>query len=383
MALIPRCVAHFDLDAFFVSVECLKNPFLKGKPLIVGGPNERGVVAACSYEARSYGVHSAMPLKKARALCPHALVVGADRASYSYYSRMVTDIIAQHAPVYEKASIDEFYLDLTGMEKFFGCLKWATHLRKKIMQETGLPISMALASNKMVAKVATNEVKPNGQTAVPFGKEKAFLAPLPIEKMPMVGEETATLLHRMGIHTIRAISESSPSLLEALLGKQGISLWHKANGQDATPVVADQEAKSISAENTFEKDTADPSFLLAALIHLTEKSAFELRQENKMTGCILVKIRYADFKTVTRQAAIPYTSSDHVLLQHGKKLFQELYHPQQKVRLLGIRFSQLVGNHYQMNLFQNNLERPSLYTAIDAIKQKFGWHYILHAGSRH
>ncbi len=225
-----RAIAHFDLDAFFVSVECLNDPSLKGKPLIVGGHNERGVVAACSYEARKYGIHSAMPMKTAMRLCPHATVVGGTRGEYSKYSRWVTDIIAAKAPLFEKASIDEFYLDLTGMDKYFEPCSWTIALREEIIRETKLPISFGLAANKMVAKIATDEAKPNGYLHVPSGFEKEFLAPLKATKIPGVGEHLCQALREMGIDTIRDISETPIEILEKRLGKYGWDLWHKAHG---------------------------------------------------------------------------------------------------------------------------------------------------------
>jgi DNA polymerase-4 len=295
ITLQQRSIAHFDLDCFFVSVECLKDSRLKGKPLLVGGHGDRAVVAACSYEARRYGIHSAMPMKTALKLCPHAIVRGGDMEKYSELSRHVTDIIADGAPLYEKSSIDEFYLDLTGMDKYFGSLKWTAELRQKIMRETGLPISLGLASNKMVSKVATNEAKPNGQMEIHFGGEKSFLAPMPVEKLPMVGKETAAQLHRRGVENVKTLSEIPVTLLEAWLGKNGISLWNKANGIDESPVVPYHEQKSISTESTFAADTIDMRFLHAELVRMTERVAFELRQQDKLTGCVTVKLRYSDF----------------------------------------------------------------------------------------
>jgi DNA polymerase-4 len=377
ITLQQRSIAHFDLDCFFVSVECLKDARLKGKPLLVGGHGDRAVVAACSYEARRYGIHSAMPMKTALKLCPHAIVRGGDMERYSELSRQVTDIIADGAPLYEKSSIDEFYLDLTGMDKYFGSLKWTSELRQKIMHETGLPISMGLASNKMVSKVATNEAKPNGQMQIQFGGEKSFLAPMPVEKLPMVGKETAAQLHRRGVEDVKTLSEIPLTLLEAWLGKNGISLWNKANGIDETPVIPYHEQKSISTESTFGTDTIDMRFLHAELVRMTEKVAFELRQQDKLTGCVTIKIRYSDFETVTKQMTIPYTCCDHVLLEKVKELFHKLYDRRLLVRLIGVRFSHLVQGNYQINLFDDTQEMIALYQAIDQIKNRFGWQYLM------
>ena len=377
ISLQERSIAHFDLDCFFVSVEVQKNSTLKGKPLLVGGHGDRGVVAACSYEAWRFGIHSAMPMKTALKLCPHAIVLSGDMEAYSEKSKEVTEIIANNAPLYEKSSIDEFYLDLTGMDKYFGSLQWTIELREKIMKESGLPISLGMASNKMVSKVATNEAKPNGKMQVLFGGEKAFLAPMPVEKLPMVGKETAAQLHRRGVENVRTLSEIPIPLLEAWLGKNGIALWNKANGIDESPVIPYHEQKSISTENTFRADTIDMQFLHAELVRMTEKIAFELRQQDKLTGCVTIKIRYSDFETVTKQMTIPYTCSDHILLEKVKELFQRLYDRRLLVRLIGIRFSHLVQGNYQISLFDDTQEMIALYQAIDHIKNRFGWQYLM------
>jgi len=377
ISLQHRSIAHFDMDSFFVSVECRDDNSLKGKPLLVGGMSDRGVVAACSYEARRYGIHSAMPMKMALKLCPHAIVRRGDLEKYSQISREVTGLIADKAPLYEKSSIDEFYLDLTGMDKFFGSMKWTAELRQHIMRETQLPVSFGLASNKMISKVATNEAKPNGQLEILFGNEKSFLAPMPVEKLPMVGKETASQLRRRGVETVRTLSEIPLSLLEAWLGKNGISLWNKANGIDESPVVPYHEQKSISTENTFHTDTIDMQFIHAELVRMTEKIAFELRQQDKLTGCVTVKIRYSDFETVTKQMTIPYSSSDHVLLEKVKELFTRLYDRRLLIRLIGVRFSHLVHGNHQISLFDDTQEMISLYQAIDNIKNRFGWQYLM------
>lgn len=366
-----RSVAHFDLDAFFVSVECVKNPVLKGKPLIVGG-GERGVVAACSYETRKFGVHSAMPIKLAKRLCPQAMIIGGDMESYSRYSQMVTDIIRSKVPLYEKASIDEFYIDLSGMDKFFGVSKFTSELKKYISAESGLPISYALASNKLISKVATNEAKPNGQMEIPFGFEKPFLAPLAVQKLPMVGTQTTNLLRQMGVETIKVLSEIPMEMLGNLFGKNGIELWRRANGIDESLVVPYSEQKSISTENTFQSDTTNMTFLGNELVRMTEKIAFELRAQNKLTGCITVKVRYSNFDTVTKQATIPYSASDHVLLEKVKEIFSQLYDRRLLVRLIGVRFTHLIPGNYQINLFDDTQEMIHLYQSIDHVKRRFG-----------
>jgi DNA polymerase-4 len=376
-----RTIVHLDMDAFFVSVECLKDGRLKGKPLLVGGMGDRGVVAACSYEARHYGVHSAMPMKLARRLCPQAIIIGGDMESYSRYSQMVTEIISDKVPLYEKSSIDEFYIDMTGMDKFFGCSRFSHELRQYIMKESGLPVSYGLASNKLISKVATDEAKPNGQLEIAFGQEKSFLAPLDVGKIPMVGKQTAVLLRRMGVETVKTLSEIPLPYMQNLLGKNGIELWRRANGIDESPVVPYHEQKSIGTENTFQKDTIDPGFLASELTRMTEHIGFELRKQNKLTGCITVKIRYSNFETVTKQSMISYTSCDHLLLEKARELFAKLYDRRLLVRLMGIRFTHLVPGNYQIHLFDDTEEMIRLYQAIDSIKNSFGPETVMRARS--
>lgn len=367
----PRHIIHMDLDSFFVSVERLKNSKLMGIPVIVGG-GDRGVVAACSYEARKFGVRSAMPMRQARFLCPDATIISGDHEDYSKYSRLVTEVIASSVPLYEKASIDEFYADLTGMDRYFGTAMFCKELKTKIVKESGLPITYGLASNKLLGKVATNEVKPNGQIEVPLGTERAYLAPLAVEKMPMVGQKTATLLKDMGVSTIKILSEIPPEMLIRLLGKNGSTLSRRARGVDDTPVIPYIEQKSISTEDTFSSDTMDLDFLQSRLVRMIEKIGFELRHQKKMTGCVTLKLRYADFNTVTKQCRISYTASDHTLLETAAALLRKLYDRRLLVRLLGVRFTDLVTGAHQISLFDDTQEMISLYQQIDSIKSQFG-----------
>lgn len=372
MSAQQRYIAHFDLDSFFVSVEVLKDPSLKGKAVLVGGNSERGVVAACSYEARKFGVHSAMPMKQAMKLCPHAIVVGGSRGDYSNYSNIVTEIIAAKAPLFEKASIDEFYIDLTGMDKFFDPYKWAIELRQEIIDTTTLPISFALASNKMVAKIATDEAKPNGYIQVLPGMEREFLAPLKVNKIPGVGQHTYETLLSIGIKTIQDVSEFNIKELEKVLGKYGIELWNKSHGIHYGEVVSTHEAKSISTESTFEENKTDIEFLLSELVRMTEKIAFELRKEEKLAGCIAVKIRYGDFSTFSKQTTVNYTLRDDELIPVAKELFHKLYTKGYPIRLLGVRLSELTNHPVQTTLFDDAEKKNNLYKAIDDVKNKFG-----------
>jgi len=366
-----RIIAHFDLDSFFVSVEVLNDPSLKGKPVFVGG-SERGVVSSCSYEARKLGIHSGMPSKKALLICPQAIAVKGNYSDYSKYSRWVTQIIASKAPLYEKASIDEFYIDLTGMDQFFNPLQWTIDLRSQIMEETKLPISFGMGSNKMIAKIATGQAKPNGYLQVAFGKEQEFLSPLLINKIPGVGDHTNEVLQSMGIFTIGDVKLFEPAQLEERLGKWGLELWQKSFGIHTGEVCQYHEAKSISTENTFEENKTDMNFLMGEIVRMSEKIAFELRQEGKLAGCVAVKIRYHDFETVSRQTTIPFTCAEDEIIPIVKDLFHKLYKRGIPIRLLGVRLSELTMVSLQTNLFDNTAKKSDLYKAIDDVKKRFG-----------
>lgn len=371
-----RSIIHLDLDSFFVSVERLINSKLNGKPVVIGSLSGRGVVSSCSYEARKYGVHSAMPMKMVRQLCADAIVVRGDMDLYSKYSGMVTDIIAERSPVYEKASIDEHYIDLTGMDRFFGSQKWAQELRREIIKQTGLPISWGLSVNKTVSKIATGEAKPNGEKEVPGQFVKPFLNPLPISKIPMIGEKTFHLLRSMGVATIGTLGQIPPEMIEKVLGKNGIEIWKKANGIDSTPVIPYWEQKSISAERTFDTDTTDLALLNSTLVKMVEKIAYELRSEEKLTSCITVKIRYSNFDTHTLQQRISYTCFDHKLLSLAKSLFEKLYQRRMLIRLIGVKFSHLVRGTPQLNLFEDTPELVHLYQEIDKMRKRYGRNII-------
>jgi DNA polymerase-4 len=368
-----------DLDTFFVSVERLQNSSLNGKPLLIGGTGDRSVVASCSYEARKFGVHSAMPMKLALRMCPDAIVMRGDYEQYSKYSHIVTDIIKEQVPLYEKTSIDEFYIDLTGMDRFFGCYTFASELRQKIIKESGLPISFGQSVNKTVSKVATGEAKPNGQLNIIHGTEKPFLGPLSIKKIPMVGDKTYHLLKNMGVQKIQTVQEMPVELMERLLGESGVIIWKKANGIDNTPVIPYSERKSISTEETFQTDTIDVNALRNIMVSMTEKLGFQLRNQKKLTSCITVKVRYSNFDTHTMQARIPYTACDHVLIKRVKELFEKLYTRRMLVRLIGVRVSHLVSGNYQINLFDDTEEMMNLYQAIDRMKARFGEQKIIRA----
>lgn len=368
---MERTIVHMDLDTFFVSCERLHNSRLHGVPVIIGG-GERGVVASCSYEARYYGVRSAMPIRMALRLCPEARVVKGDMELYSRQSHLVTEIIRERAPVVEKASIDEHYLDITGMDRFFGSYRWTDELSAYITGQTGLPISFALSVNKTVAKIGTGEVKPVGRKEIPPAEVRSFLAPLSIKKIPMVGETTFRLLSRIGIRQIQTLADMPVEVLQQMIGKNGIDLWKKANGIDHHPVEPYTERKSISAEHTFDQDTMDIQKLRGLIDGMVEKLAFQLRTEQWLTSTVVVKIRYTNFDTETRQCRISYTSADHTLSRCAHELFDKLYQRRMRIRLIGIRLTGLVRGNLQINLFEDTKELVSLYQAMDHIKKRFG-----------
>ncbi|MCK9321896.1 MAG: DNA polymerase IV [Bacteroidales bacterium] len=367
-----RTIVHIDLDSFYVSVERLENNKLNGVPVIVGGGSDRGVVSSCSYEARHFGVRSGMPAKMAKYLCPDAVFIRGDMEVYSRYSKIVTDIVAEKSPTYEKASIDEHYIDISGMDKFYGSNKWAKELKNDIVTNTGLPISFGLSVNKTVAKIATGEAKPFGELCVEQTMVNQFLDPLSIKKIPMLGKKTYGILRSMGIINIKSIREMHPKMLENLLGKNGKSLWEKANGIDNTPVFSDSERKSIGSETTFEHDTIDIKRINDILSDMTVSLAYHLRKEQWLTSCVAIKIRYSDFETHTLQKTIPYTAFDHALIPVVKELFAKLYKRRVLIRLVGVRFTKLIRGTPQLNLFEDTPKMIDLYTSLDDIRKKYG-----------
>ena len=377
--LNDRNILHMDLDTFFVSCERLIDSRLNNKPILIGGTSDRGVVASCSYEARKFGIHSAMPMRMAKQLCPEAIILRGNTGIYSKYSGMVTDIIKESVPLYEKSSIDEFYIDLSGVDQFFGSYQLASELRTKVIKETGLPISFGLSINKTVAKIATGEAKPNNQIKIKKGNEKSFLAPLSVRKIPMVGQVTYKSLCDLGIKQIKTVQEMPYKMMVKVLGKNGSSIWRKANGIDHTPVIQYQERKSISTERTFDRDTTDVSKLKTILTAISQELTYQLRCGNKLTACISVKIRYSDFQTHTMQKRIPYSASDHSIFPVVMALFKRLYQRRLLVRLIGVNFSHLVEGSHQINLFEDSNKIISLYQAMDRIRKRYGSRAVINA----
>ena len=378
---MKTAILHLDLDTFFVSCERLLDRRLVRQPVLVGGTGDRGVVSACSYETRKFGIHSGMAMKMARQLCPEAICIKGNAGTYSQFSRMVTEIIEEHVPHFEKASIDEFYADLSGMDKFFGIYKYAKEIRSKVTKETGLPISFGLSKNKVVSKVATGEAKPQSQIQIDYGYEKSFLAPLEIRKLPMIGKASASILRDLGVYNIGMLQEMPLEMVRSVLGKNGETIWQRAQGIDSRPIVRYCERKSISTERTFNLDTTDVNRLKATVTAMGEHLAYQLRRENKLTGCISVKLRYSDFSTHSRQRKINYSSADHILVPKLHELFDTLYNRRVLVRMVGVNYSDLAGGNHQINLFDDNEKRLNLYQAMDTIRNRFGADSVIRAST--
>jgi DNA polymerase-4 len=378
---MQKNILHLDLDTFFVSCERLIDSRLQNRPLLVGGTGSRGVVAACSYETRLFGIHSGMSMKVARRLCPQAVVIKGNSGIYTKYSHLVTEIIKEHVPVFEKASVDEFYADLTGMDKFYGTYKYASELRQKIMKDSGLPISFGLSSNKIVSKVATGEAKPNNQLKIDSGFEKSFLAPLSIRKIPSVGEKTYQILRNLGVDKVSVVQQMPVEMMVSALGANGMTIWKRAHGIDNPPLIPFHERKSISTERTFNKDTIDTERLRTTIFAMAENLAFQLRRADKLAGTLSIKIRYSDFNTYSKQVKITYSSADHTIIPKALELFEKLYNRRLLVRLVGVKLTDIVSGNYQINLFDDTEELLNLYNAMDHVREKYGELSIMRASS--
>jgi DNA polymerase-4 len=378
---MKKSIIHFDLDAFFVSCERRMDRSLNNRPVIIGGTGNRGVVTAASYEARKFGVHSAMNMRLAKQLCPQAIYIRGNGSLYGKMSQEVTEILNEELPLVEKASVDEFYADLTGMDKFFGCYKFAKELRSKIIRETGLPISFGLSVNKTVSKVATGEAKPNNQINVAHGYEKIFLAPLSIKKIPMVGDKTYKTFSLLGIRQVGIVQKMPVERMISVFGKNGRTIWERCNGIDENPIKPFHERKSISSERTYGKDTFNQKIINTTILAMAENLSFQLRRGNKLAATISVKVRYSDFQTYSKQVKIKHTSADHILIPTVVTLFNKLYDRRVLIRLVGVRFSGLVDGHYQIDMFENTNKTVNLYKAMDAIRDKYGDHLVRRAAT--
>lgn len=369
---MDRHILHIDQDSFFVEVARRHNTALKGKPVLIGGMSGRAVVASCSYEARRYGVHSAMPMRMALQMCPEAVVVKCDFDLISKHSQEITDIIAERVPLFEKTSIDEHYADLTGLDKHFGCQRFSRELRQRIITETGLPVSFGLSLNKTVSKVATGQAKPNGEISVRIGEERVFLAPLSIGKIPGVGSVMSKKLRMMGIERIGQFQQMPLELIERAMNKDGIMVWQKANGIDDSPVVPYREQKSMSHERTFEQDTTNMEVLRKTILKMATDLGYELRSEGKIANTLTVKIRYSDFDTHDKQVRIPFTNLDDALSKAALETFAKLYTRRVLVRLIGVKVSGLINGSPQIDLFNTSTDQLKLAAAMDSIKNRFG-----------
>jgi DNA polymerase-4 len=369
---------HIDLDAFFVSVEQVLNPDLKGKPVVVGGkPDRRGVVAAASYEARAFGLHSAIPLATASRLCPQAIFIEGNFTRYRDASRKFMAILADFSPFMEPLGIDEAYLDATGFESIHGSIRqMAEAIKKRIKGELGLCASIGIASNKTVAKIASDLSKPDGLLEVVVGKERSFLSPLPVAKLPGIGKKSERKLAGLGIKTLGQLADLSPGILRSHFGVWGKHIHDHASGVGNDKVEPPGAAKSISRETTFNEDTKDTVQLKATLRYLGERVGSDLRQQGKLTKCVTLKIRFADFTTATHQFTLSQASdSDHIIFHTGMTLLKkELLREKQAVRLVGIGVSGLVETGRQMDMLDVSSPRlEKLNTTIDKIRKKYGF----------
>lgn len=384
---VCRQILHIDMDAFFVSVEEVRDPSLTGKPVIVGGdPNGRGVVAAASYAAREYGIHSAMPLATARRLCPHAIFLRGSHGVYGEFSSRVFDVLDKYSPSVEPMSLDEAYLDLTGCERLHGpTLNTAERIRNQIKETVGINASIGIAANKLLAKIASDYAKPSGMLWIPQGQERKFLAPLPMGRLPGIGPKSEQQFQRMGIKTIGQLAALPRELLEDVYGKYGADLFLKARGIHNSPVLKREDTRSIGRETTLESDSIDRAFLESTLSYLVEKAAAQLRDSGLRARCVTLKLRYSDFKTVTRSRKLcEAVCEDHVIYATAARLFGELFTRRTRVRLVGVSLSSLTpGRSTQTDLFENVSPEQwdRLYRGIDRIRHKYGFHSILRGRS--
>ncbi len=375
---MARRIIHIDLDAFFVSVEQVLNPELQGKPVVVGGrPDRRGVVASASYEARKFGLHAGMPLTTARRLCPHAIFIEGSFPKYRDASQRFMAILADFSPYLEPISLDEAYLEVTGFESIHGSIKqMALKIKQRIKNELGLCASVGIASGKVVAKVASELSKPDGLLEVAAGEERSFLAPLPITKLPGIGKKSGQVLNSLGISTIGQLATMPPDMLKHHFGAWGELMHRYANGIDDREVEPPTAAKSISRETTFGQDTKDRSFLKATLRYLSERVGSELRQQGKQARCVTLKLRYADFTTITRRHTLREVSNnDQTIFNTGLQLLQKaMAQEKQPIRLIDIGISNLVEPGRQLNMLDSSVGRlEQLDRAIDRIRRKYGF----------
>ena len=378
--MAQRYILHLDFDAFFASVEEILDPSLKGKPIIVGAPPERrGVVASASYAARAFGVRSAMPTAQALRLCPQAIVLPPRHKIYGEYSARMMAILSEYTPLVEPLSLDEAFLDVTGCEAHWGSPEELAHqLQERLSAELGLTASMGLASNKLVAKIASGLEKPRGLVVVPSGREAEFLAPLPVEKLWGVGEVTAGSLHEMGVFTIGQLAELPAAQLEARFGRRGRDLYRQARGIDDSAVVVERAEKSLSRETTFAQDIGDPKVLRKKLLLLSESVARQLRRRGLRGRTVKLKLRYSDFKTLTRQVTLGTpTELEQVIFDQAARLLDKAWDRRRQVRLIGVGVTKFETEDRQLSLFEGagdgRIEKlRRLSQSVDRIREKYG-----------
>jgi DNA polymerase-4 len=375
-----RTIFHLDMDTFFVSVERIMNPKLKGKPVVVGGDPKygKGVVAACSYEAREYGLHSAMPIRKAYSLCPHAIYLHGHHEEYTRYSHLVKNILNKYAPVLEQASIDEFYIDFSGCKHIYGSFKTlALIIQREINNKLALPCSIGIASNKTTAKIASDFKKPNGITYISPGEEKDFLSDLPVQVIPGVGKVTLKDLNQKGIYFIRDITNLPKDYFSAAFGKYGSDLWEKASGNGTKYLSVEREQKSISHETTFLNDVLSIKKIEETLFTLSAKLSQSLKENNWIASTISFKLRYSDFNTITRARTIPHTDDPAAIYNTVRELFYKNFTRRVAIRLVGIRLTNFLGKSEQLFLFDDNFtKRERIIGAINKIRARYGFSSI-------
>ncbi|MGD0354388.1 MAG: DNA polymerase IV [Dehalococcoidia bacterium] len=375
-----RTIFHIDLDAFFVTVERVLNPALSGKPVIVGGrPEGRGVVASASYEARKCGVHAAMPLARAKRLCPQAIFLTGNYHRYVDFSHKFMDILADYSPSFQPGGLDEAYLDVTGCQNFGSWHNLAIKIKERIKRETSLVASIGIAPSKVVAKIASDLSKPDGLIEVASGEEKAFLSPLPVQKMPGVGEKTNQVMKSMNILTIGQLARMPESLFKNRFGEGMLWLREHANGIDNSAVEAYGEAKSSSRETTFEKDTSDTGLLKATLRYFSEKLGADLRDSDKKARTVTLKLRYADFETINRsKTSREATNLDDKIFQSAVRLLESaLAKKYRAVRLIGLEVSNFINSETQLGLFDAESKKlEQVDRAVDGIRDKYGFDSI-------
>ena len=369
---MERAIVYMDMQNFFIECERLFDSSLKNIPLIIGGGRDRGTVVACSREAYDFGVRTSMPTSFAFKLCPQAKLLKGDHENYFRKSQEISEIIKDRAPVYERASLQSFYLDISGMDRFFGCFGWTKELSQNVLEHSGLNPSWALSVNKTVSKIGAVGTYPARPMNIGSNDVKPFLNPLPIQRLPQIGDTTFQLFSRIGIRSIGKIAEMPPLVVQKMVGTRGRTIWQRANGIDRDPVEPFSEKKEISEEYDFEKDSIDLREISGTLMGIVERSAFKLRAGGLLTSKVIVKVKYNNLDTETKQVRIAYTSLDHILKKEVLTLFTKLYHRRMRLVRVGIRFSNLVSGSHQIDLFEDTREQLSLYAAMDKIRNRYG-----------